>query len=167
MKRLLSSVIIALACTTSVHAADCARDHPDDYEAGVSDGREDGSRGASANPMRHGQRPDGKHKNRWTCYENGYEIGYANASADRNRASSNNHHGNKHGNRHNDYSEESSNIPRPGSNEREYYDDGCRRGRQDGQNGMSSVYERYDDEYDRRFEPFFAQGYEDCWRRAR
>jgi hypothetical protein len=32
---------------------------------------------------------------------------------------------------------------------------------------MSSYYGRYSDEYDSRFEPFFARGYEMCWRENR
>ena len=47
------------------------------------------------------------------------------------------------------------------------FDDGCRRGREDGRAGMSSYYGRYSDEYDSRFEPYFARGYEQCWRENR
>ena len=51
----------------------------------------------------------------------------------------------------------------PGSNEQAYYDDGCVAGTQDGRASMSSVYQRYSDQYDTRFEPYFRQGYEACW----
>ncbi|SDL60582.1 hypothetical protein [Aliiruegeria lutimaris] len=51
----------------------------------------------------------------------------------------------------------------PGSNEQAYYDDGCVAGTQDGKASMSSVYQRYSDQYDTRFEPYFRQGYEACW----
>ena len=59
-----------------------------------------------------------------------------------------------------------SSVPTPGSNERAYYDDGCRAGTSDAQASMSMLYERHEG-YDSRFEPFFKQGYEDCWRRYR
>ncbi|MEH6739327.1 MAG: hypothetical protein V7695_12375 [Sulfitobacter sp.] len=55
----------------------------------------------------------------------------------------------------------------PGSNEQAYYDDGCVAGTQDGKASMSSVYERYSDQYDTRFEPYFRQGYEACWAASR
>ena len=51
----------------------------------------------------------------------------------------------------------------PGSNEQAYFDDGCVAGTRDGKAGMSSVYERYSDQYDTRFEPYFRQGYQACW----
>jgi len=51
----------------------------------------------------------------------------------------------------------------PGSNEQAYYDDGCAEGTQDGKASMSRDYERYADQYDTRFEPYFRQGYEACW----
>ena len=51
----------------------------------------------------------------------------------------------------------------PGSNEQAYFDDGCVAGARDGKAGMSNVYERYSDQYDTRFEPYFRQGYQACW----
>ena len=51
----------------------------------------------------------------------------------------------------------------PGSNEQAYFDDGCVAGTSDAKASMSSVYERYSDQYDTRFEPYFRQGYEACW----
>jgi len=59
------------------------------------------------------------------------------------------------------------NAPTAGSNERAYYDDGCREGTRDAKSSMSSVYERYSDMYDSRFEPYFKQGYEVCWKHYR
>ncbi|MEH6834597.1 hypothetical protein [Falsihalocynthiibacter arcticus] len=51
----------------------------------------------------------------------------------------------------------------PGSNEQAYFDDGCVAGTSDARASMSSVYERYADQYDTRFEPYFRQGYQACW----
>ncbi len=51
----------------------------------------------------------------------------------------------------------------PGSNEQAYYDDGCVAGTGDAQASMSMAYERYANQYDTRFEPYFRQGYEACW----
>lgn len=48
----------------------------------------------------------------------------------------------------------------------EYYMDGYRAGASDGSAGMSMAYERHDG-YDSRFEPYFARGYADGWRRNR
>jgi len=48
-------------------------------------------------------------------------------------------------------------------NECEYYMDGYKAGKSDGQASMSSVYERYSDDYDSRFEPYFARGYQAGW----
>jgi hypothetical protein len=53
--------------------------------------------------------------------------------------------------------------PTPGSNERAYYDDGCRAGTQDAQSSMSMFHGRHADQYDTRFEPSFQQGCEACW----
>jgi hypothetical protein len=50
-----------------------------------------------------------------------------------------------------------------GGNECEYYKDGYKLGKEDGQNSMSSVYERYSDYYDSRFERYFSSGYRDGW----
>ena len=51
----------------------------------------------------------------------------------------------------------------PGSNEQAYFDDGCAAGARDGRAGMSRAPERHSEQYDRRFEPFFRQGYRACW----
>lgn len=159
MKALLApALLFALCGAAHVQAIDCA-DHAEDYEAGVEAGREDGGRGKSQDPARH-RESDGKHKNRYACYEKGYGVGYTNAAADARRESS------RHHARDDRYDDEDS-IPRAGSNEREYFDDGCRRGKEDGRAGMSSYYGRYSEEYDSRFEPYFARGYEQCWRENR
>ena len=153
-----TAFLFVLFGATQVRAIDCA-DHAEDYEAGVEAGREDGGRGKSQDPSRH-RESDGKHKNRYACYEKGYGVGYTNAAADARKESSSHH---SHDARHDD----EDNIPRAGSNEREYFDDGCRRGRDDGRAGISSYYGRYSDDYDSRFEPYFARGYEQCWRENR
>jgi hypothetical protein len=155
---LVSAFLFALAGASHVYALDCA-DHAEDYEAGVEAGRSDAEREKSQNPSRH-RESDGKHKNRYACYEKGYGVGYSNAAADARREHSGRH------SRDDRYSDEDD-IPRAGSNEREYFDDGCRRGREDGRAGMSSYYGRYSEEYDSRFEPYFARGYEKCWRENR
>ena len=59
------------------------------------------------------------------------------------------------------------NVPTPGSNERAYYDDGCGKGTSDAKASMSMAYERHAEMYDSRFEPYFKQGYEVCWRKFR
>lgn len=152
MKKLLIALsFVAFAHAVPALANDC-RDHQADYEQGVTDGRADGSRGASENPTRH--RDVGKkHPNRQRCYENGYRIGYGNAAADARKSQQR--------------GSDDSGAPTPGSNERAYYDDGCREGTKDAKMSMSMAYERHSDMYDRRFEPYFAQGYEACWKRHR
>lgn len=152
MKRLLIALsFIAFAHTAPVFAGNCL-DHQADYEAGVSDGRLDGSKGASENPTRH-RDVSKKHKNRQLCYEEGYRIGYSNASADANRSRSS--------------ASYDSDLPTAGSNERAYYDDGCREGTKDAKMSMSMAYMRHSDMYDSRFEPYFAKGYEACWKKYR
>ena len=159
MRALLAPVFLfMLVGTTPSYAIDCA-EHAEAYEAGVEAGRDDGARGKSQDPSRH-READHKHKNRYACYEKGYGVGYTNAAADARRESS------RHSSR-DERRERDDDIPRAGSNEREYFDDGCSRGREDGRAGMSSYYGRYSDEYDSRFEPFFARGYEMCWRENR
>jgi len=152
------ALLFALCGATHVQANDCAN-HAEAYEAGVEAGREDGGRGKSQDPSRH-RGVDGKHKNRYACYVKGYGVGYSNAAADARKESSRHH-------ARDDRQDEGDSIPRAGSNERGYFDDGCRRGREDGRAGMSSYYGRYSDEYDSRFEPYFARGYEQCWRENR
>ena len=143
---LIAGVLMVLAAPAM--AANCGIDFQHAYESGVSDGRVDGAHGADARPERH--RPHLKRDTeRGACYVEGYQIGYGNAAADANRGLG--HDG----------------APTEGSNERAYYDDGCREGTRDAQAGMSMAYERHAGMYDSRFEPFFAQGYEVCWRHYR
>ena len=118
---------------------------------GRSHGRIDGSQQQSNNPSRHWSHlfeDIDEGNERAECYLEGYNIGYDNAYADASEPS---------------YDD----APNYGTNERDYYDDGCRDGTGDAQMGMSMVYERHSDMYDSRFEPYFKQGYEACWRQYR
>jgi hypothetical protein len=139
---------MAFCFAAPAHASNCGMDHQKAYEAGVNDGRADGSSGLQQKPKRHKPNLD-KNSDKDKCYVEGYKIGYANASADAKKESS------------------YDGAPTPGSNERAYYDDGCKAGTRDAKNSMSMAYERHSDSYDRRFEPYFAQGYEACWRKNR
>lgn len=145
---LITLTLLALSGAGQVMANDCSK-HQDAYEAGVNDGRHDGSRGASQDPGQH-HKDYGNHKNRYKCYKQGYKIGYGNAAADAKKVSA-----------------QDADMPRQGSNEREYYDDGCHEGKSDAKMSMSMVYERHSDMYDSRFEPYFQQGYEACWKKNR
>ena len=51
--------------------------------------------------------------------------------------------------------------------EKDYYDDGYRRGQQDYREGRRPEYVRYAGRLDVRFEPFFRRGYEDGYYSAR
>lgn len=72
---------------------------------------------------------------------------------------------------HNDYQEKYSRSSHRagrcpsdlGGNECEYYLDGYKMGKEDGQMSMSRAYQRHADYYDTRFEPYFARGYTDGW----
>ena len=149
---MLAAAAIVLATQPTVAAENCGTEHQHAYEKGVKDGRADGSHLLDFNPMRHGRKVAMKWDNRGECYRQGYEIGYQNASADAKKATKKPRY---------------ENAPTPGSNERAYYDDGCQEGTSDAQMSMSMAYERHSDMYDRRFEPFFQQGYEACWRHFR
>jgi hypothetical protein len=48
-------------------------------------------------------------------------------------------------------------------NECAYYRDGYKAGKDDGRASMSRAYERYSDDYDSRFEKYFARGYKAGW----
>ena len=48
-------------------------------------------------------------------------------------------------------------------NECAYYRDGYKAGKDDGKASMSRAYERYSDDYDSRFEKYFARGYKAGW----
>lgn len=138
----------AFLLATPALASNCGIDFQHAYETGVSDGRADGAHGMGKRHDRH--RPHfERNSNRGKCYAEGYEIGYGNAAADAKKAPA--HDG----------------APKAGSNERAYYDDGCLEGTRDAQASMSMAYERHAGMYDSRFEPFFAQGYEACWRHFR
>jgi opacity protein-like surface antigen len=153
MKKLLfAAVAVFLASSPALAAGNCGTDHQHAYEQGVSDGRADGSHLLDFNPLRHGRKVALKWNNRGECYRQGYEIGYGNASADARKKPSKPTH---------------DNAPTPGSNERAYYDDGCHEGTTDAQASMSMAYERHSDMYDRRFEPYFRDGYEHCWKMFR
>ena len=52
-------------------------------------------------------------------------------------------------------------------NECEYYKDGYKAGSEDGKASMSMAYERRAGDYDSRFEPYFARGYEAGWKANR
>ncbi|MFZ9394860.1 MAG: hypothetical protein ACO25F_02215 [Erythrobacter sp.] len=88
-------------------------------------------------------------------YASGYQAG-----VDEREANLRNH------NRRGGYAP-ASRAPTPGSNERAYYDDGCEAGKRDAQASMSMYYGRHPDGYDRRFEPYFKSGYEECWAKFR
>jgi hypothetical protein len=134
------------------YALNCGMDYQHVYEKGVRHGRADGSHLLEPNPLRHGMKYLFGSRDRGNCYADGYNIGYQNAYADATKRPSKPSH---------------DKAPTPGSNERAYYDDGCHDGTADAQMSMSMAYERHSDMYDRRFEPFYKQGYEHCWKMFR
>jgi len=75
------------------------------------------------------------------------------------------------GGRHNDYQDRhtrndswSGSCPNDlGGNECEYYMDGYKAGKDDANMSMSRAYERHGDDYDSRFEEYFARGYQAGW----
>lgn len=144
-------LLLSVMAPAPVMASSCGVEFQHAYEEGVRQGRVDGSHQLSNNPERHAshlfQHID-EGRRRAVCYLEGYNIGYDNAYADASRHSYND-------------------APEYGTNERDYYDDGCRDGTGDAQMGMSMAYERHSDMYDSRFEPYFRQGYEACWRQYR
>lgn len=152
----IAAVFALCGLPATALAMNCGIDFQHAYETGVRDGRVDGSHEAENDPTRH--RPhlfrnidDGK--GRAKCYLEGYNTGYDNAYADATRA---------------DASKPSwDEAPEYGTNEREYYDDGCREGTGDAEMNMSMAYQRHSDMYDSRFEPYFRDGYETCWRHYR
>jgi hypothetical protein len=156
MKFIVSGALVVAALWTlqpeEAKAANCGIDFQHAYERGVNDGRADGSHLLEYNPMHHGRKVARKWDERGGCYREGYDIGYQNAAADARKGPSRPSY---------------DNAPTPGSNERAYYDDGCHEGTSDAQMSMSMAYERHSDMYDRRFEPFFRDGYEHCWKMFR
>jgi hypothetical protein len=129
-------------------ASSCGVNFQHAYESGVSDGRVDGANGYKQRAGRHRSNLN-RDSDRGKCYVEGYRIGYGNAASDNRKKP-------KH-----------DNAPTAGSNERAYYDDGCLEGTRDAKTSMSLAYERHAEMYDRRFEPFFAKGYETCWNHHR
>jgi hypothetical protein len=150
MGRVVFGVVAAILSLGALPALadNCGVDFQHAYETGVSDGRADAANGYDKRAMRHRPHLD-RESDRGKCYVKGYRIGYENAAAD---AENQPAHGN---------------APTPGSNERAYYDDGCLEGTRDAKASMSMAYERHADMYDSRFEPYFAQGYEECWKHFR
>jgi hypothetical protein len=148
---LVACLAFALSASPAL-AATCGMDFQHAYEKGVKDGRSDGSHLKKPDPTSHGRKVSLKNDDRGKCYREGYSIGYQNAAADAKKATKQPRY---------------DNAPTPGSNERAYYDDGCHEGTSDAQMSMSMAYARHADMYDRRFEPFFRDGYEHCWKMFR
>ena len=150
---ILVALIISFIGSTPTLASNCGIKFQHSYEEGVRDGRIDGSHRQDSDPARHRShlyKDLDKGSERAECYVEGYDIGYGNAYEDAS------------------YSEPSyDDAPKYGTNERAYYDDGCRDGTGDAQMNMSMAYERHSDMYDSRFEPYFRQGYEACWQQYR
>ncbi len=144
----IGAAFFAFQTATTAYASNCGVDFQHAYETGVNDGRVDGGNHREKDVHRHRPhlKPDSE---RGACYKEGYKIGYANAAADA-----------KGPPRH-------EGAPTPGSNERAYYDDGCHEGTADAKMSMSMAYERHADMYDSRFEPFFKDGYDKCWKHHR
>ena len=145
----LAVSILWITQPQEARAANCGIDFQHAYGNGVRDGRADGSHLNEYDPMRHGRKVARKWNERGNCYREGYDIGYQNAAADARKRPARPSH---------------DNAPTLGSNERAYYDDGCHEGTGDAQMSMSMAYERQSDMYDSRFEPYFRQGYDHCWK---
>lgn len=148
----LAAAAVLLFSMSESYAASCGVDFQHAYERGVRDGRADGAHLYEYNPMSHGRKESLKWDDRGDCYREGYDIGYQNAAADAKKKPASPSH---------------DNAPASGSNERAYYDDGCHEGTGDAQANMSMAYERHAGMYDSRFEPYFKQGYENCWKKFR
>lgn len=147
---LASSSLMFMA--TPAFALDCSNvNHI--YEKGVDAGRKDAEKHKGDHAKKHIKHKDLSHHQR-KCFKKGYHIGYDNMSADMHKAGTGKGHHVK-------------NLYEPGSNEYEYYADGCKAGKTDGKANMSSVYQRYDDQYDSRFEKPFKEGYDACWKKYR
>ena len=146
-----AALLVSLMGPSPALASNCALKWQHAYEEGVRHGRIDGSQALGNNPSRHRSHlfeDIDEGIERAECYLEGYNIGYGNAYADASRHS---------------YDD----APEYGTNERAYYDDGCRDGTGDAQMNMSMMHDRHSDMYDSRFEPYFQQGYEACWRQYR
>jgi hypothetical protein len=151
MKNFLATVAAAtLTMAGPALASNCGIDFQHAYEKGVRDGNTDGALGEKKSAKRH--RPKlNRNSDRGACYVEGYHIGYENGAADAKKKGQPKH----------------STAPTMGSNERAYYDDGCREGTADAKASMSEAFDRHADMYDGRFEPYFKQGYEACWKHYR
>lgn len=146
--------VFSIVAVGAAQASQCPLMWQHAYETGVRDGGVDGAHQRGNDPTRHNRHffaMVNTEKSRGECYVEGYNIGYDNAAADVQKRGRHSHGG----------------APQAGSNERAYYDDGCRDGTGDAKMGMSMAYERHSDMYDSRFEPFFRQGYEACWQHYR
>lgn len=141
--------------TAPAFALDCSNDkNIQIYESAVDAGRKDAKKHKGDNAKKHVKHMPNLSHHQKKCYKKGYHIGFDNASADMHKAATTQSHHNK-------------NPYEAGSNEYEYYADGCKAGMKDGKANMSSVYQRYDYQYDSRFEKPFKKGYETCWKKYR
>ena len=151
--------IAALLASSSMFVAvpafalDCVKNDKlvDAYESGVDAGRKDAKKNKGDHEKKRMDHAHLSNKHQRRCFKKGYHTGYDNAAADINK------HESAHKN----------NPYEKGSNEYEYYADGCKAGKEDGKANMSSVYQRYDYQYDSRFEKPFKKGYETCWKKYR
>ena len=143
-----------LLLTVPASAQDCAGgDVQEIYEEASIKGREDAQDGEDNRAHHHYRHMHLSHDQQ-RCYKQGYHNGYANGAADSSKGD--------------DYrDDDNGDKPRHGSNERAYYDDGCKAGKSDARDNMSNAYQRYHNDYDTRFEPNFKQGYERCWNKYR
>ena len=138
---------------TTAFALDCVKNDKlvHAYESGVDAGRKDAKMHKGDHEKKRMDHSHLSNKHQRRCFKKGYHAGYDNAAADMNKHES--------AYKNNPYEK--------GSNEYEYYADGCNAGMKDGKANMSSVYQRYDYQYDTRFEKPFKKGYETCWKKYR
>ena len=139
--------------TAPAFAQDCSNVN-DIYEKGVDKGRMDAEQHKGDHSKKSVKHMQGLTKHQRKCYKQGYHIGYDNAAADLHRSGSGSGY----------YVE---NPYYAGSNEYEYYADGCAAGTRDADANMSRAHQRHSDQYDSRFEKPFREGYETCWNENR
>jgi hypothetical protein len=150
---LLASVPLLLLATPAT-ARDCSGDDVYKiYEQATSKGHQDAQDHEDSRAHHH-YRHMHLSSDQKSCYKEGYENGYANESADMRKGDD-------------DRDDDNGDKPRHGTNERAYYDDGCKAGKSDAKDNMSNAYQRHGDDYDSRFEPYFKQGFEHCWSKYR
>ena len=157
--KLKKNTLIAAAFLTSssifvvapAFALDCVKNDRlvTAYEGGVEAGRKDATKHKGDRERKRLKHAHLSSRHQKRCFKKGYHTGYDNAAADLNKDKG------------------SDNPYEAGSNEYEYYSDGCMAGKKDGSANMSSVYQRYDYQYDSRFEESFRNGYETCWSKYR